>query len=237
MVRSEYTAQHLAATNTEELFMSGHAKLANTLALPIALLASLFFSTRMIRAQAGSSSAPPASQRGDAGKIRLNEMRQREISLRNVTAAGVSAGDDRRIEARVEQIKHDYKQIQVLRNELVRSISAPDQPLNLQLISDGTREIKKRASRLQGNLALRLPVGEEKSLTSDDHMSNKKVREVLVTLCQRILEFTTNPIFENLGTVNVEQATKAKRDIESVIELSNAIRKSAERLKTSSASK
>ena len=218
--------------------MSGHAKLAaNTLALPIALLASLFFSTRIIQAQAGSSSAPPLSQGSDPNKIRVNEMRQREISLRNVTAVGESAGNDRQIEATVEQIKHDYKQIQILRNELVRSISGPDKPLNLQLISDGTREIKKRASRLQGNLALRLPVGEEKSLTSDEHMSNKKVREVLVTLCQRILEFTTNPIFENLGTVNVEQATKARRDIESVIELSNAIRKSAERLKTSKASK
>lgn len=218
--------------------MSGHAKLAaNTLALPIALLASLFFSTRIIQAQAGTPSAPPPSQRSDPDKIRLNEMRQREISLRNVTAAGESAGNDRQIEATVEQIKHDYKQIQILRNELVRSISGPDKPLNLQLISDGTREIKKRASRLQGNLALRLPVGEEKILTSDEHMSNKKVREVLITLCQRILEFTTNPIFENLGTVNVEQATKARRDIESVIELSNAIRKSAERLKTSKASK
>src|SRR3989442_6579789 len=99
MVRSEYTAQHLAATNTEELFMSGHAKLAaNTLALPIALLASLFFSTRIIQAQAGTS-APPPSQRSDPDKIRLNEMRQREISLRNVTAAGESAGNDRQIEA------------------------------------------------------------------------------------------------------------------------------------------
>jgi len=51
----------------------------------------------------------------------------------------------------------------------------------------------------------------------------------LLSLDGSIMSFIKNPIFKNSGVVDVEQAGKASRDLETIIELSNLINKDAQR--------
>ena len=56
------------------------------------------------------------------------------------------------------------------------------------------------------------------------------MKDELVKLCNQIRSFVTNPSIENPGTINVEQMTKARRDLESLIQLSGRIKKEADKL-------
>ena len=50
-------------------------------------------------------------------------------------------------------------------------------------------------------------------------------------LRQHIYDFITNPLFESPNVLDVEQSRKAGRDLDRIIELSESITKSEEKLK------
>jgi hypothetical protein len=50
-------------------------------------------------------------------------------------------------------------------------------------------------------------------------------------LCKKIESFITNPIIEVPGTVDAKQLERARKDLESVVELSGDLKKRAERQK------
>jgi hypothetical protein len=55
------------------------------------------------------------------------------------------------------------------------------------------------------------------------------MKEELVKLCHQIRSFVTNPSIENPNTINAEQMAKARKDLESVIQLSTRINKLSRR--------
>ena len=56
------------------------------------------------------------------------------------------------------------------------------------------------------------------------------MKDSLVKLCNEIRSFVTNPVIENPNTVDATQLTRARRDLESLIQLSGLIKKDAEKL-------
>jgi NADP-dependent 3-hydroxy acid dehydrogenase YdfG len=52
-----------------------------------------------------------------------------------------------------------------------------------------------------------------------------------MTLRKHIYDFVTNPLFESLGVVDLEQGIKAGRDLDRIIELSESITKSEDKPK------
>lgn len=166
-------------------------------------------------------------QRRDPAIDRMNEMKQREALLRR--GAGAKPGepaDKRQIEAVLAQMGKDFKRIQIIRNEIVHDISA-NKTLDYRRISEATAEVKKRASQLKAYLALYNPENNE---NNQPKFNDERIRDALVMLCNRIISFVTNSIFENPDVVDIQQSAKASRDLQSIIELSGSIRKSAERL-------
>jgi hypothetical protein len=182
--------------------------------------------------------APPAcAQRAgmpqpvlvDPAKIRQQETTVREIGLRNVGARPEDAKDQQHVQAVIDEIKQDYKRIQLVRSELAHLITT-HQSLNLKQIAKEAEEVNKRAHRLQARLALYKPEADEQHDATQLEFRDDQIQDALIKLCNLIMNFTTNPVFQTLTAVDVQESTRASRDLDSIILLSSHIKKSAARL-------
>jgi len=181
------------------------------------------------RAQQQDRTLPPALERREAEMAREREMRQREELRRSLGKRPVRAANLRYVQAIIAQVKQDFERIQIARNEIVR-VAASRNTLDYKFLSEVTGDIKKRASRLEDNLALPDPEGDKNSKNNAGDLTEAQIREALLMLCNRIESFVTSPLFETPGVIDVEHSTKASSDLRSILELSGRIRKSAERL-------
>ena len=58
-----------------------------------------------------------------------------------------------------------------------------------------------------------------------------ETKDELILICREIESFIRNPIIETPGTVDAQQLEKARRDLESVVQLSGYIKKRADKQK------
>ena len=171
--------------------------------------------------------SPIAGQSGgDPAKERMQEQSRRELQLNGIVGDGRS-NDPKRSQALMAQVGEDFQRILTLHNEIVRAIAA-NKFLSYQFISDATGEIRKRSARLQISLQLRRP---ESSTGNPPGIKNTETKDELILLCQQIESFIKNPIIETPGTVDAQQLEKARRDLDSIVELSGAIKKRADKQK------
>ena len=170
---------------------------------------------------------PPPINRTNAARVRQQDMSRREYELRTYGTEPEAPKDRRKVEALMAQTEEDFNRILTLHNEIARALTSKSE-LNYQFVSEATAEIKKRASRVQSSLALGLSTEEAHELEKSS--KDEPVKDSLVKLCNQIRSFVTNPSIENPNTINAEQMTKARRDLESVIQLSGRIKKDADKL-------
>jgi len=128
----------------------------------------------------------------------------------------------------LEQIKKDFLRIQVIKNEMMYAISI-NNAFDYKRISDTAAEIKKLANRLKINLALSKSEENEKNRSSQNAPDSAQLKASLLSLDSSIQSFVTNPLFQK-PVIDIHLATKASRDLESIIEISGSIKKRAERL-------
>jgi hypothetical protein len=131
------------------------------------------------------------------------------------------------------EVNEDLIQLKGLNDGISTHAAATDQPLNYNSIVANVTEIKKRSSRLKANLAL--PQDENKAKGADFKEAEKgELQPALVTLNKLIDSFLHNPIFSDAGSIDMQLAAKARRDLEDIIVLSDKVRKNADkRSKTS----
>jgi hypothetical protein len=91
-------------------------------------------------------------------------------------------------------------------------------------------EVNKRAHRLQSRLALYKAAADEKPNPDKLAFRDDQMQDALIKLCNLIMNFTTNPVFQTLTAVDLHESARASRDLSSIILLSSNIKKSAERL-------
>ena len=60
--------------------------------------------------------------------------------------------------------------------------------------------------------------------------NDKDFRASLMVLDQTIMRFVKNPLFQNPNTIEVKQATQARQDLETVIEITADLKKVASKL-------
>jgi len=58
-----------------------------------------------------------------------------------------------------------------------------------------------------------------------------EMKDELILICKRIETFIRNPIIETPGTVDAQQLQRARRDLESVVQLSGYIKNRADKQK------
>ncbi|HWS86531.1 MAG TPA: hypothetical protein VN282_06190 [Pyrinomonadaceae bacterium] len=184
------------------------------------------------RAQQPSAPGPPPPGNRDPF-AEARERQQREAQLRSAELLGeVKLTDRRSVEAAVEQMKDDFRRIQVVRNDVVRHLQS-GRPLDYKFISREAGEIHKRAGRLKTHLLREVPAGEKKEPPPLADIEGAQLTEALVRMCHRIDSFTENPLFKIPEVVDVKDAEKAGRDLRDILRLSEVIGKSAERLNKS----
>ncbi len=176
-------------------------------------------------------SAPIAGQSsGDPAKAQMQEMNRREIQLNSTGSEKATPNDPKRSQALMDQVGEDFERILTLHNQIVRAIAA-NRSLSNQFISDATGEIRKRSARLQSSLKLQKPEPTTDNRPTVTDVKVMQTKDELILLCQKIESFIRNPIIEKPGTVEPQQLEKARVDLQSVVELSEAIKKRADKQK------
>ena len=168
----------------------------------------------------------PAIDRRNADKIRQQEMSNREYQLRNFGNESNAPKDRRQIEALLSQTEEDFNRILTLHNEFARLLTA-SKPIEYNFITEASAEIKKRASRLQSTLNLHQLPADTPVVEKTDEFDDAQLKDALFRMCKQIKSFVTNPVIANPNTVDAEQLTNARRDLESLIQLSGHIKKEA----------
>lgn len=193
----------------------------------------LIFLSGSAFAQRVPTGGPPADRR-NADRMRQQDMSNREWQLRNFGNDSNAPKDRRQIEALLAQTEEDFNRILTIHNEFARLLTN-SKPIEYNFISDATAEIKKRATRLQSTLNLHQLPTDTPVVEKTEDLDDAQLKDALFHLCKQIKSFVTNPVIANPSTVDAQQLTNARRDLESLIQLSGHIRKEAGKKHTTSA--
>ena len=191
-----------------------------SLAIPL-----LIFLSGSALAQKPPTGAAPVDRR-NADRMRQQDMSNREWQLRNFGNEANAPKDRRQIEVLLEQTEEDFNRILTLHNEFARLLTA-SKPIEYNFITDASAEIRKRASRLQSTLNLHQLPTETPVVEKTDELDDAQLQDALFRMCKQIKSFVTNPVIANPSTVDAQQLTNARRDLESLIQLSGHIKKEA----------
>lgn len=175
--------------------------------------------------------APAPSSRRDPDMDRIRDQQKREMQLRRGTGEAGHPTDERAVKAAVKQLGEDFRRIQVIRNDVARSLVA-GATLDYGRVSEQAAEVRKRALRMQAYLALQQqPKGSE--IFPDEVTrapGEAELKGALVRLCKRIDSFVENPRFKSPDVLDVGANAKARRDLWEIISLSGGVKESADRL-------
>lgn len=194
-----------------------------------ALCASALASSAGSALPQGGGSRGSAIRERNADTLRELEMRRRD--------GGVKTASPQQPQPHpalpYARSKEDFRTLQLVNNEIMREVfaagaaGAPD----YGRVAAAAAEINKRASRLKSNL--RLPEPARKSPRSPEvNISNdKQLKTSLRTLDELIMGFVTNPAFRDPGTVDGHHSAVAAENLTRIVELSRAVRLSAEKMR------
>jgi hypothetical protein len=182
---------------------------------------------------------PPQGMGAPANNSAKAADRARQVDQSKLRTAELLAVTDdqnqKRLQAAVVNMKEDFTQIQVLRNNIARGLVAL-KPLDYKLVSEQTAEINKRASRLNVYMRAHAPADEKQNESPE--LKSEEMIAAMVKLCKLIDSFTENPALKNAATVEAKEVEKAKedkakadRDLLAIMKLSDRINKKSGSLK------
>ena len=135
-------------------------------------------------------------------------------------------------DATVKQMNEDFKRLQELSLDLSGAYPASGSP-NYKRLSDDSAEIKKRASRLRDNLMMPPAAKEEKHEKIKEEPGQDAVQSSVATLNVLIKSFASNPVFRKDTGVDHQQVSKARRDLDDIVEISDRLKKAADKMSKS----
>jgi len=178
--------------------------------------------------QDGGGSPPPGGRREDAFQRKL----QRAVQMEMIEAAlgrDPRSASGRSRQLVLQEIKDDFWQVQVVNKKVIRALYDGGE-IDPHFIAKSASEIRKRAERLNENLALAKSTRLKRS-DSPAKPGPEQLRSWLSELSELILGFVNNPVLKEANVVDATLSIKAQHDLDAIIGLSGQIKKSAERLK------
>ena len=133
-----------------------------------------------------------------------------------------------RVQQALAQLQEDFSRLQVANRDLLRTALSKN-VLDPRFVSKSVLEIKKRAERLNLNLALPEPERHTQVSAAGAASAPEQLRASVLKLGRLIFSFVDNPFFREESVVDTQLTTKARRDLEDIIELSKQIKKSSDR--------
>jgi hypothetical protein len=163
----------------------------------------------------------------DARRIDM-EMRQRSLrDLEKLLHKPDAKAPDKRPLYR--DVAEDFKQLQ-LRNYNLSQAAGRGAPLDYALIRAEAAEVKKRAARLRLYLSLPQPDEDRKRDKGEEEATPEGLTSAAASLDALVNSFVWNPVFQRPDVIDLEQSSKASRELEEIIRLSDQIRRRAEGL-------
>lgn len=150
---------------------------------------------------------------------------QKEMERQLLLKPLPSLSDEPARRAVLKQVREDFRDLQNLNNRMMSEAWARE-AVDYGFVSDMISQIRGKANRLKLNLNLPEP-GAMKNERRADPVNDKDFRASLMVLDQTIMRFVKNPLFQDPNTIEVTQATRARQDLEGVIELATGLRKVA----------
>jgi hypothetical protein len=127
------------------------------------------------------------------------------------------------------EVAGEFQQLQVV-NYSLAGAADPKAPLDLARVKKESAEVRKHASRLKSYLSLPEVGPGEKRDKPAEIQTPEALRAAVARLDELVNSFAWNPIFQKPDVVDLEQSTKASRDLAGIIALSEQIRRTAEEL-------
>lgn len=183
----------------------------SALTLIAATVISMLWSVTPLRAQGG------LSDRDRNINDRTAEMS--DLERRNARAK-------RDPQAILAEVNEDFNRLRAIDEEMKTGL-ASNSALDYKHVAVSSAEVKQRATRLKTNLTLPEPKGEKRAKVEEP---GADLKPALTTLESFLNSFLTNPIFSDSGDLDARLAGKAKLDLDSILELSEKVRKSAEKI-------
>lgn len=160
-------------------------------------------------------------------------IRERQSSMRSTElAAARKSRPPEQARLALAQIGEDYRHIQVLNNQML-SAAVGSTALDYKNISEATKEIGKRASRLKSNLVLPAPEGPPRRWAYGHARDATQMRAALTRLDNLIMGFVMSPFFRNRDVLDARAGAKASADLDEIIELTRLVSDDAARLSRS----
>ena len=204
--------------------MKNHAKPpAGSLIFLAASIVFFFAPATPLRAQA-SRNPPPQTVARNAEQ----DMMSREWNLTHIPDAVNGQFKTEQVST-FRQVQEDFTSIQVVNNKMMRAVFI-DKSLDYKLIAATAEEIRKRALRLKVNLVLPKVADKEKNPDYQAPSDDEQLKAALLTLDRSIMSFVKNPLFKMNNVIDQKLASEAGRDLESIIEFSEAVRKNVQKL-------
>jgi hypothetical protein len=163
-------------------------------------------------------------------EARRVDMQMRQWALRDIerlkNERPAKTRDTRPAYSDVEQ---DFEQLQ-LANYSLAGAAEQGVALDYELIRKQAEEVRKRASRLKVYLSLPKVEEGQAQVKGLDVQTPEGLRSAVASLDALVNAFAWNPVFRKSDVVDLEQSSKASRDLASVISLSERIRRRAAEL-------
>lgn len=201
--------------------MSDHTRRCGLLSLA-ALVFLVLLAPAYAAAQTSSSSAARAAARAEL------ELRQRMLwdldKLNREKPARQPAA-----RPAYSEVAEEFKQLQLV-NYSLAGMTDPKVRLDYARVRKESAEVRKRAVRLKGYLSFPEAEADGKREKPAEIQTPEALRAAVKRLDELVNSFAWNPVFQQPDVVDLEQSTKASRDLADIIILSEQIRRGAEEL-------
>ena len=162
-------------------------------------------------------------------QTRPASIEERQMKMMEMERAAKEPRSEAEQKLALAQIAQDYREIQIINNKMM-SNSMPAAEPNFLTIARTLEEIRKRAARLRGNLRLAESKEKAEAEKYKPAQNTKEFKTHLLALDDSIMRLIKNPIFKEPDVVNVDEAARARGELEFIMVTSQLIRKDADRL-------
>lgn len=173
------------------------------------------------------AAAPAQSTAEEAAKNareRFSDIKNRSIEMERMKREANKPTVEENYTLKFPKIKEDFERMQKINDDLFKLIAA-ETPLDNSVVSKSVSEINRRAARLRSNLFS--TETEQKNEAGNKQSSGAEspdLKTQLALLDEFVNKFVHNSIFQNINLVNASDSLKAQKDLETVINISNAIK-------------
>jgi hypothetical protein len=164
------------------------------------------------------------STRGDE---RRADMEQRQRALRSLSRLLNKAPRTEKVRRpSYKEVAEDFEQLQV-RNYNLAGVLEPGAQFDYGKIEEEAGQVRHRAGRLKSALALPYAKDDVEGNKDGDALTPERMKSAIASLDKLVNSFAWNPVFHNPDVLDAENSSKAGRELEDILRLSERIKESA----------